>query len=121
RGGAQRPAPAAALRQRGQRLERGPGAAVALEQATEDDRPDILRTGQAYPVEPFGVGQCRRRGAHDRPCTRCNDPPPAGKSSTGRPWSPTADDLVALCAKSRFPLPTNKWNKDRLCNVHAAE
>ena len=53
---------AAAAREIGQRLERGPRAAEMVEQGAEGARADILAADQAQPVEPLVVGELHTAG-----------------------------------------------------------
>ena len=57
-----RAARAAAPGKLGQRLERGPRAAVPVEERPEGAGADVLRSDEAQPVEQFCVGKTRRRG-----------------------------------------------------------
>jgi hypothetical protein len=48
---------AAALRQRGERLERGPRAAKMIDQRAKGARPDILAANKSQPVDPLLIAQ----------------------------------------------------------------
>jgi len=62
RGNAELAFPAAAASQRGKGVQRGAGAAEALQQPEKGDGPHIFRAGKAQPIALFGFTQ--RLGAH---------------------------------------------------------
>src|SRR6202451_3517673 len=58
-----RRSPTTAPRQRGQRLERGAGAAEVIDERAKRPRSDVLTADETQPVEPLLVGQSDGFGA----------------------------------------------------------